>query len=220
MSQRSGNLADGVFGGRQPTTEERRMGESWDASYLHGPAPWDIERPQPAIARLAAEGGIVGAVLDAGCGSGENALHVASLGFSVLGFDVAETALARARAKANDRGIAIEFVAADALRLERLGRSFDTVLDSGLFHAFDPEERTRYAAGLASVTVHGGTVYVLCFSDGGRNTGPHPVRRDELSGAFTPSIGWKVAAVEPERIRTRYHDDNGAPAWFATIHRL
>jgi 2-polyprenyl-3-methyl-5-hydroxy-6-metoxy-1,4-benzoquinol methylase len=36
-------------------------------------------------------------VLDAGCGSGENALHVASLGLSVLGVGVAETALAIAR---------------------------------------------------------------------------------------------------------------------------
>jgi 2-polyprenyl-3-methyl-5-hydroxy-6-metoxy-1,4-benzoquinol methylase len=44
-------------------------------------------------------------VLDAGCGTGENALLVASLGFSVLGVDVAETALAMARAKADDRGI-------------------------------------------------------------------------------------------------------------------
>jgi 2-polyprenyl-3-methyl-5-hydroxy-6-metoxy-1,4-benzoquinol methylase len=33
----------------------------------------------------------------AGCGTGENALHVASLGLSVLGVDVAETALAIAR---------------------------------------------------------------------------------------------------------------------------
>jgi len=66
-------------------------GLPWDASYHDGPPPWDIGRPQPAIGRLASEGGFAGAVLDAGCGTGENALHVASLGLSVLGFDVAET---------------------------------------------------------------------------------------------------------------------------------
>src|SRR5438132_2819617 len=60
-------------------------------------------QPQPAIVRLASEGGFAGAVLDAGCGTGENALHVASLGLSVLGVDVAETALAIAREKADDR---------------------------------------------------------------------------------------------------------------------
>ena len=41
---------------------------------------------------------------------------------------------------------------ADALRLERLGRVFETVLDCGLFHTFDSEERRDYVAGLASVT--------------------------------------------------------------------
>src|SRR5918912_3039756 len=134
---------------RDPTSHERMTGLPWDASYHDGPAPGDIGRPQPAIVRLAAEGGFAGAVLDAGCGTGENALHVASLGLSVLGVDVAETALAIAREKADDRGIEIEFAAADALQLEHLGRMFDTVLDCGLFHTLDGDERPGYVASLA-----------------------------------------------------------------------
>jgi 2-polyprenyl-3-methyl-5-hydroxy-6-metoxy-1,4-benzoquinol methylase len=43
--------------------------------------------------RLAAAGAFAGPVLDAGCGTGENALHVAALGLPVLGADVAETTL-------------------------------------------------------------------------------------------------------------------------------
>src|SRR5271168_1846506 len=111
LLERPGSLADDQFGGRQPTSHERMTGLRWDASYLGGPAPWDIGRPQPAIVRLAAEGGFAGAVLDAGCGTGENALYVASLGLAVLGVDVAETALAMARAKAASRGIEVEFAA-------------------------------------------------------------------------------------------------------------
>jgi SAM-dependent methyltransferase len=194
-------------------------GQPWDASYTDGPAPWDVGRPQPAVARLAAEGGFTGPVLDAGCGTGENALLVASLGLPVLGVDVAETALAIARAKAADRGLRAEFAAADALRLEDLRRRFETVLDCGLFHTFDGDERPRYVASLASVTEHEGTLYVFCFSDDGPGTGPHPVGRDELRAAFGPGTGWNVAAIEPDRLQTRFHDDDGAPAWFATITR-
>jgi SAM-dependent methyltransferase len=194
-------------------------GRPWDASYTDGPAPWDVGRPQPAVARLAAEGGFTGPVLDAGCGTGENALLVASLGLPVLGVDVAETALAIARAKAGDRGLQAEFAAADALRLGDLGRRFATVLDCGLFHSFDGAERPRYAASLASVTEHAGTLYVFCFSDDGPGTGPHPVGRDELRAVFGPGTGWNVAAIEPDRLLTRFHDDDGAPAWFATIRR-
>jgi len=189
----------------------------WDASYHDGPAPWDVGRPQPAVVRAASEGGFAGGVLDVGCGTGENALHIALLGLPVLGVDVAETALAIARAKAAECGVEIEFAAADALRLERLGRRFETVLDCGLFHTFDGGERPGYVASLASVTEPGGTLYVLCFSDLGPGTGPHPVSQKELRAAFGPGTGWKVAAIEPDRVQTRFHDDDGAPAWFATI---
>jgi len=195
-------------------------GLPWDASYHDGAAPWDVGQPQPAIVRVAAEGGFAGTVLDAGCGTGDNALVAASLGLPVLGVDVAETALAAARAKASDRGITAEFAVADALHLERLGRRFDTVLDCGLFHTFDGDERPGYVASLASVTEHGGTLYVLCFSDEGPGTGPHPISQEELRAAFSPGNGWNIAVIEPDRVLTRYHDDNGAPAWFATIKRI
>jgi SAM-dependent methyltransferase len=195
-------------------------GLPWDASYHHGPAPWDLGRPQPAIVRLAAAGGFAGAVLDAGCGTGENALHVAALGLPVLGADVAETALAMARATARARGIEAEFAAADAFRLERLGRRFETVLDCGLFHSFNGDERPGYVASVAAVTEPGASLYVLCFSDEGPDTGPHPVSREELRAAFSPARGWKVAAVEPDRVQTRFHDGDGAPAWLATIRRI
>ncbi|MEU8272756.1 class I SAM-dependent methyltransferase [Microbispora bryophytorum] len=194
-------------------------GLPWDASYHDGPAPWDIERPQPAIVRLASGGAFAGAVLDAGCGTGENALHLAALGLPVVGVDVAETALTIAREKAGDRGVQVEFAAADALRLDRLGRRFETVLDCGLFHTFDGDERSRYVTSLASVTERGGTLYVLCFSDQGPGTGPHPVSREELGAAFAPGGGWSVVAVEPDRVRTRNHAD-GVPAWLATIRRI
>jgi SAM-dependent methyltransferase len=157
-------------------------------------------------------------VLDAGCGTGENALLIASLGFPVLGVDLAETALAIARKKAHDRRIEVEFAAADAFHLEALARSFQTVLDCGLFHTFDGDERLRYSASLASVTEPDGTVYVLCFSDEGPDTGPHPISQEALRAAFSPRSGWTVAAIEHNRVLTRFHAD-GAPAWLAPNKR-
>ena len=219
MSQRTDTSADDPFGGRRPTSHERMSGRPWDASYDDGPAPWDVGHPQPAIVRLAALGAFRGSVLDAGCGSGENALHIASLGASVLGVDVAETALALARQKAADRGIELELAVADALQLDRLGRRFDAVVDCGLFHALDGEERATYVAGLAAVTEPGGSVYLLCFSDQGPDTGPHPVSEADLRAAFGSSAEWEIVAIEPERVETRFHGEDGAPAWLVTIRR-
>jgi len=134
MLERSGTLADDPFGGRRPTSHERRSGLPWDASYHDGPAPWDIGQPQPAVVRLASEGGFAGAVLDAGCGTGENALHIASLGLKVLGVDVAETALAIAREKAAERRIANRQINdhGSRLSLPRLTPSSWSVWGAGL----------------------------------------------------------------------------------------
>ena len=193
-------------------------GQPWDASYTgDDPAPWDTGRPQPAFQRLLAEGALRGPVLDAGCGTGENALAVASLGLPVLGVDVAETAIERARQKARQRGLDAAFDVADALHLERLERTFATVLDCGLFHALDDDERRRYVAGLAAVTEAGGAVHILCFSDQGPETGPHPVSEADLRTAFAPS-DWEVQAIEADRVETIFHE-HGAPAWLATIRR-
>jgi SAM-dependent methyltransferase len=219
LPERPETSAGDPFGGRHPTSHERMTGLPWDASYHDGPAPWDTGQPQPAVVRVGAAGGFAGAVLDAGCGTGENALHIASLGLPVLGVDVAETALAVASTKAAERGIEVEFAAADAFQLARLGRRFATVLDCGLFHTLDADERPGYVASLASVTVPGGTLYVLCFRDDGPDAGPHPVSEAELRAAFGAGSGWNVAAIEPDRVQTRFHE-GGAPAWLATLERV
>jgi SAM-dependent methyltransferase len=221
LSQQPQTPTEDLVGDRPPTSHERMTGESWDASYHgDGPAPWDIGGPQPAFARLAAEGAFTGSVLDAGCGTGENALVVAARGLPVLGVDVAGTAVAMARAKTRHRGVEAEFAVADALRLADLGRRFDTVLDSGLFHTFDGDERAAYVAGLASVTEPGGTVYLLCFRDEGDDAGPHPVSEADIRACFGPDTGWQVVALERERVGTTFHGDAGAPAWLATIRRM
>ena len=218
MAQRDD--VDDPLVGRPPTSHERSTGLPWDASYRDGPAPWDTGEPQPAVVRLAAEGRFEGPVLDAGCGTGENALYIASLGLPVVGVDVAGTALSIARKKAGTRAVDVEFALADAFDLGRLGRRFRTVLDCGLFHTCDADERPAYVTSLASATEPGGCLYLLCFSDEGPGTGPHPVSQDELTEAFAAGSGWKVVTLAPDRLRTRFHDQDGAPAWLATVRRV
>jgi len=192
----------------------------WDAVYTGAePAPWDIGRPQPAFVRLADGGLLTGQVLDAGCGSGENTLLAASRGAQAIGIDVSPTAIERARAKAADRGITARFEVADALSLDQLGLTFDTVIDSGLFHVFNDDDRARYVTSLASVLRPGGSCYLMCFSDRQPGTfGPRRVSQDELRTAF--SDGWTVVSITADAFEVnRGFGATAAQAWLATMHR-
>jgi cyclopropane fatty-acyl-phospholipid synthase-like methyltransferase len=198
------------------TTQPR----DWDAIYEAAtPPPWDIGRPQPAFVRLADSGLLCGRVLDVGCGSGEHALLAAERGAQAAGVDVSPRAIDLARAKAAERGVTARFDVADALHLGTLSMTFDTVIDSGLFHVFDDEGRARYVASLASVTPSGGACYLLCFSDhqpGG--LGPRRVRQDELIQAF--SDGRAVTDIVAETFAVnRGPGPATAQAWLATIRR-
>jgi SAM-dependent methyltransferase len=190
----------------------------FDNAYRDGGRPtWDIGRPQGALVRLAGSGLIVGSVLDAGCGTGENALYLAARGHPVLGVDVAAAAIERAAGKAADRGLPAEFLLADALDLGVLGRGFDTVLDVGLYHTLDDAERLRYAASLGRVLGPGGRAFVLCWSD--RNPfgrGPRRISPGEIRGTFLD--GWRVEAIDPEWLETRLPDGR-IHAWLARIVR-
>ncbi len=191
----------------------------WDAVYLAGAPAWDIGRPQPAFVRLADSGLLSGGVLDAGCGTGEHALLAAAQGADAMGVDVSPRAIGRARQKAAERGVTARFEVADALNLGPLGMGFDTIIDSGLFHVFDDEERARYVASLASVTPSGGICYLLCFSDRQPgDLGPRRVRQDELIQAF--SDGWTVTDIAAETFAVnRGPGPATAEAWLATIRR-
>jgi SAM-dependent methyltransferase len=220
MSMQRGLRSDDAYGGRQPTSHERHAGQPWDASYRDGPPPWDIGAPQPAVVRLASQGAFAGTVLDAGCGTGDNAVHIAALGLDVLGVDVAERAVATARRTAAARGVDADFMVADALQLGRLDRAFDTVLDCALFHAFDNDERRDYVMSLASVTRPGAHLYVLCFSDVDPDAaGPHPVSRQDLTAPFTHNSGWSIASIGSEQLLARFAPE-GVPAWLAKMERL
>ncbi|MGB7630395.1 MAG: class I SAM-dependent methyltransferase [Candidatus Deferrimicrobium sp.] len=105
----------------------------FEEAYLSLP-PWDIERPQGEIIRLAEGGDIRGTVLDAGCGTGENALFLAGRGYEVSGIGAVGAAIRKAKEKSRGRRVPAVFLEWDALEISGLGKRFDTVIDCGLFH--------------------------------------------------------------------------------------
>lgn len=187
-----------------------------------GQPRWEIGRPQTAL--LAVADRITGAVLDAGCGTGENALFFAERGQTVTGIDFLAEPITIAKQKAAERGLTATFLVMDALALKELPEVFDSAIDSGLFHVFGDEDRRRYVEGLASALKPGGRLFLLCFSDDEPGTqGPRRVSRREIEDAF--SRDWVVESIESSRYEVRPDPndasfaDGGPRAWFVVARR-
>jgi SAM-dependent methyltransferase len=198
---------------RPPTSQPSasRPPHDFEATYASSTPPWDIGRPQPAFQKLAEAGGLAGGVLDVGCGTGEHALLAASLGRDAVGVDIAPRAIELARAKAAERNLEVRFLVSDALRLSDLGETFDTVLDCGLFHLFDDDDRARLVDSLTSVVPTGGHYHMLCFSERQPGDwGPRRVTQGEIRASLAK--GWVVDSIEPVVIDITI-DPAGAQAW-------
>ena len=194
---------------------------TFEALYA-GLPPWETGGPQPAL--VAAADRVTGSVLDAGCGTGENALFFAGRGRKVTGIDFLAEPIRLAKRKAAERGLTATFLVMDALALKELPVVFDSAIDSGLFHVFGDDDRRRYVEGLASVLKPGGRVFLLCFSDAEPGEqGPRRVSRKEIEDAFAE--GWVVESIDPSRFEVRpdptdiQFSEGGPRAWFVVARR-
>nr|WP_063833857.1 class I SAM-dependent methyltransferase [Nocardia sp. NRRL WC-3656] len=200
----------------------------FDFAYESNTATWVIGEPQPAIIALERDGWIRGAVLDAGCGTGEHTIHLARLGYEVTGIDSSHSAIMRSRENAIEHAVTARFEVADALRPRAGTCRFDTIIDSALFHEFGPEDRTTYVRNLHAVCRPGGYVHVLAMSDTGPRFGPQ-ISDTVIRKAF--DTGWIVEELKQSRYRvfvdsqasSLHHIPEGkvidASAWLARIRR-
>lgn len=156
--------------------------------------PWDIGAPQPQVVELEQAGSFSGRILDAGCGTGDNAIFLTERGYAVTGVDGAPTAIEIASQRASDRGVDVPFVVADATELDGFEQEFDTVLDSALYHCLPESARTAYVSALHRVTKPGARLHLLCFADVDGGFMPTRISKDELRANFAEH--WQITDID------------------------
>jgi SAM-dependent methyltransferase len=127
--------------------ERRDVAESW-RPILDGPHP-----PVPARA------------LDVGCGSGHDAVYLAKRGWRVTAVDLVDKALARAKRRAAEEGVEVQWVRGDVARLGWLGLEpgYTLLYDFGCIQGLPDSARAGATAGLTELAAPGATLLVLAF---------------------------------------------------------
>ena len=111
-------------------------------------------------------------------------------------------------------------VVGDALKLDEYfnERFFDAVIDSGLFHTLEDNERRLFAMQIRRVLANGGRYFMLCFSDKEPgNEGPRRISRKEIKDAFSEMF--KINYIKDTFFASKYHR-KGARAYIVSMTKI
>lgn len=156
-----------------------------DAEAGRRQVPWDRGGPNPFLEQWVREragdgGGRRALVI--GTALGDDAEMLAARGFAVTAFDIAPTAIERARRRFPSSSV--EYVVADLLDLPDEWRgAFDLVAEAITVQALPLTLRERAIDAIASTVAPGGRLIVVSGiheGDGERDGPPWPLTRDEL----------------------------------------
>ncbi|MBK1834963.1 methyltransferase domain-containing protein [Roseibacillus ishigakijimensis] len=145
---------------------------NWNERYEDGDTPWEKGSPAPPLKEIAARASRVvwgaGPVLVPGCGFGHDARWIAAQGKEVVGIDLAEQAIAGAKARTEGKNPA--FVRADFFQPHP--QSVSAIFEHTCFCAIEPEDRPRYAAAAAEWLQPGGHLVAIFFLNPDHDHGP------------------------------------------------
>jgi 2-polyprenyl-3-methyl-5-hydroxy-6-metoxy-1,4-benzoquinol methylase len=129
-------------------------------------------------------------VLELACGSGRLTVPMAEAGFQVVGGDLSEPMLARAREAGEERGVAIETQRLDMRDFDLGGRQFDTVFvaANSIMHLLTVDDFAGFFASVAQHLAPNGQLLLDCFVPSTALLS-RPGERQQLTTATHPTLG-------------------------------
>jgi cyclopropane fatty-acyl-phospholipid synthase-like methyltransferase len=189
-------------------------------------APWNIDRPQPALVELFYKHELTNPVLDVGCGAGDLAISIAQRGFSILGIDLSKEAIQictrKARSLTLEKQGLLEFLVGNGLKLSQLNRQFGSIVDTGFYHLFGETEREQFVNELFRALNLGGRYYMLGFAiNSPLPNAPKQVTQLEIKQRFTKSGGWRILELRSAEFLTALPSPRDKiPATLACVEKI
>lgn len=163
-------------------TSVRAHWEQRWTDHAHREMGWFQSEPEPSLELVTSHTQSGGSVLDVGGGASLLVDRLLGRGYRPTVLDIAEPALAAARARLGERADEVTWVHGDVTEI-RLGRTFDTWHDRAVLHfLLDEDDRAAYVATLREHLVPGGHAVIGTFSpDGPETCSGLPVRRHDAA---------------------------------------
>ena len=129
--------------------------------------PWNIETPPDVLVELVESEKVKPCkTIDLGCGAGNYAIYLASIGFDVTGIDISPSAIKTAKENAKKKRVKCNFLVADAIGdLDEVKETFDFAYDWELLHHIYPEKRKKYVENVYRILNPGRKYLSVCFSE-------------------------------------------------------
>ena len=126
-----------------------------------------------------------GKFLDLGTGPATQTIWLAKYGFQVIGSDLSEAAIKRARnVYANEKNI--NFIVDDILNSKLKENEFDYIFDRGCFHVLLSADRQRHITKIKQILKYNGMLFLKCFGDKeSRQEGPCKFSQQGIRGLFS-----------------------------------
>ena len=125
-----------------------------------------------------------GKFLDLGTGPGTQAMQISNLGFDVTGSDLSNSAIERAKKLYPNTSYIVD----DILNSKFLDNEFDFILDRGVFHVFEPEQRPLYLTQIKRILKENGILFLKCMSVEEKNLPgdktPYKYSKDQIKEFF------------------------------------
>ena len=181
--------------------------------YKSGDTPWNAGQPDFNLIEVVTKNPILSCkVIDIGCGTGDNSIWLAQNRFQVIGTDISDIAIEKAKEKASKANVECDFIHVDFLKNKVEGAPFGFVFDRGCFHSFGSEDdRRRFAQNVATHLEEAGRWLTIVGNADEDRQVPGPPQRTALDIVLAVEPYFEILSLQSSRFGS--HRPNPPRAW-------
>lgn len=188
--------------------------EYWEKQYQSSGLPWETNRPSSELQRVISDCHIQPCrAVEFGCGTGDDAVWLASRGFEVTAVDLSSEAIDQARGLARAAGVSVNFIVADVTAPGVFSDKYDFFYDCGSYTAVHLDDGPAYRHAIERTCRPGALGLVLMGNalEPGGEDGPTVLEEWQVRAEW--SQGFDIVSLRSFRFDARREGEARYLGW-------